>query len=740
MGLTTQTFDILTRIGMGNGSLVYRAVHKETLRQVALKLLTQDTDTDHRIDLPALAEATARLKQIAGNHVCQLLDFIQDEEGPVLVYEFASGTSGAEFPQQRKLDAQQAVDVAAQIISALRSGERQRTPHGDLKPSNVIFVEMAENRPFTFVIDWGLAAFRTAAPEDSLPFLAPERLLGGAVSHQADLFSAGATLFYLLTGKVLAGGGTAQEVLAGWSKAKPEMLAQLRPDLSPKLTQWITGLLELDPQKRPPSAVEAGNALAALNPPAPMVPPESIRPRPLSASQKALASGLHQQPASRVAAQAGSGIAKPPGSGVRAAPVPAVAPIVTPIPAPTPAAMPPPIARPVVAQAATPVPAVARVAVAAATPVPVGRPVPATASGAAAVAVMARPAPVKTASTGKAPILFVVSLIGACIGVAIAAVWWFTRDSATAWGQPNIASSSAAKADAALQKAREEREAREASSGGSKKSVSQNAKPAKPSATAAKKTAPPAMVPWSEDRLLVVDSFDYAENERLAGASGGRAWAASWSGDGARVEKGSLSPSGHKTRGNRIVVPAGEEPVTLRRDVGSFEALAVNKRRWYFAAVVSHTDGTPASGGEVQFLPCTAPEIEDPLAISVKDAGPDLVVSLSGASKPLKVPGPTAFLVWRVEWSQPKNGKSEVSTTLLVNPKLTARNYNEAGERLEAKRDNVSQPSQVSLEIRKLGGTAATEVDEIRYAKSWPDVMFQASPALPKVAGTGKQP
>src|SRR5436190_20622942 len=98
MGLTTQKFDILTRIAIGNGALVYRAVEKTSLRQVALKLLTQDGEVDHRLDLDALFNDAAKLKAIYGAHVCQLLDAYADEDGPVLVYEFATGLDGAEFP------------------------------------------------------------------------------------------------------------------------------------------------------------------------------------------------------------------------------------------------------------------------------------------------------------------------------------------------------------------------------------------------------------------------------------------------------------------------------------------------------------------------------------------------------------------------------------------------------------------------------------------------------------------
>src|SRR5256885_7849902 len=107
MGLTTRTYDILTRLAVGNGALVYRAVDKVTHRQVALKLLVQDGDVDHRFNVDALLADSPRLRQITGAHVCQLLDAYKDDDGPVLVYEFANGLPGTELPSQRKLDAAQ---------------------------------------------------------------------------------------------------------------------------------------------------------------------------------------------------------------------------------------------------------------------------------------------------------------------------------------------------------------------------------------------------------------------------------------------------------------------------------------------------------------------------------------------------------------------------------------------------------------------------------------------------------
>jgi len=292
MGRTTHDYDIVTRLAVGNGALVYRGVDKITHRQVALKLLVQDENIDHRFHAEALLADAPLLMKITGAHVCQLLDAYEDEDGPVLVYEFAEGVSGEELPAKRKLDAAQALDIAAQLISALRSGERQRVANGDVKPSNVVIMELPDGRPFTVVLDWALTAYRAVVADDTLPCLAPERLHGAGASHRADLFSAGATLFFLCTGKTLITAKTRGEAETAWHSVTPTVLAELRPDLPAKFVQWICRLLELAPENRPASAVDALASLAALNPPPPPIPPESFRVRPTSGIGSGIASGI----------------------------------------------------------------------------------------------------------------------------------------------------------------------------------------------------------------------------------------------------------------------------------------------------------------------------------------------------------------------------------------------------------------------------------------------------------------
>lgn len=315
MGLSTRNYDILTRIGVGNGALVYRAVDKVTHRQVALKLLVQDGNVDRHFHAEALLGEAPRLAQLTGTHICQLIEAFHDEDGPVLVYEFAQGVNGAELFQKQKPDAAQIIDIAAQLVSALRSGERQSRPHGDVKPSNLILMELADRRPFVLVLDWALTAYRAVAADDSLPYLAPERLHGAVATQRADLFSAGATLFFLCTGKTLIAAKTIAEAESAWKAATPAVLADLRPDLPVKFVQWLCMLLDLSPEKRPASAVDALASLGALNPPPPPVPPESFRARP----SLPIASGIVSPPPGN--AVSGSAIRElSPASAIRPAP------------------------------------------------------------------------------------------------------------------------------------------------------------------------------------------------------------------------------------------------------------------------------------------------------------------------------------------------------------------------------------------------------------------------------------
>ena len=660
MGLTTQKYDILTRLAIGNGALVYRGVEKATNRQVALKLLVQDGDLDHRFDVDALLADSEKLRQITGAHVCQLLDAHTDDDGPVLVYEFANGVSGLELPAKRKLDAAQVLDVAAQLMSALRSGERQRRPHGDLKPSNVVFIDLPDGRPFTLVLDWGLAPYRGTEHDDSLPFLAPERLAGGPASHSADLFAAGATLFYLCTGKLLVAGAKREDLLAGWRQARPAVLGELRPDLSPKLVQWIASLLDPAPEKRPASAVDAATALGPLNPPPPPIPPESVRPR-------------------RAAPPSGISKAPPPPSGISKPPMPSSA--LRPAPTPAPAS---------------------------ATPRPATSPA-------------RKPAKTSHALMTVALFFVFIALVG---GVAWFFVW---RKKQTAYLEQTDAakitdSAPAPEAPASVGK-----------------NIGFSYERAPLPAASANATPPPAAPKPAQPPGLPFESFEYPDKSAISGLNGAKGWAGPWTGSIATVSGQTMGAPG--SRGSRLLIPPSEEAVELIRPAGSQKNFCDPKRggTWYFSCLLRHATETGAPGGELVIDPFNAPNL---IRIVATDTGGKLRITLNKLNDAIELTDfkDPAFLVFRCTLSNPKAGKWSVYSELVLNPP--------AGEwppksgrplRLSLKPERV--PDQIGLAIRRPEKSpATTQIDEIRYFRSFSELKPAGKPAAAQAKPAGKQP
>ena len=673
MSLTTQKYDILSRIAVGHGALIYRALDKETMRQVALKLLNQDADSDYALNVEALMDEVPRLRQFTGAHVCQLLDAYLDEDGPVLVYEFAAGQNGHEQGMARTLTPAEAPDVAAQLISALRSGERQRCPHGDLKPSNIMFVDLPEGRQFLIVTDWGLATFRENAPLDSLTFTAPERLDGAPASHRSDLFSAGAVLFFFLTRKTLVGGRDRDELRAKWAQARPSVLGEMRPDLPAKFVQWVCTLLEADPEKRPSSAVEAGAALALLNPPAPPLAPESVRPRPAAAA--------------RPAAPMGSGIARQPS-----------APAAPPVPPPQSASSPRdsrgvPGSRPAASPAKS-------------THLGVTLSIYAALLAAAGVGgwylLSGKGDPEKTDQPSEAE-----------RQLATAAKPGPTRT--TPAGAPaTTASVTPAVAPAAVR----------------------NPPPSAQKPPPPKIPALPAKPAPGQSPLIAAESFEYGAGKPIGGLAGGSGWAGPWIGSLATVYAGSLQSPGFPDRGGSMEIPPVQQELRLSRRLGPLSQFVDPAKGgvWYFAMLFQHASAIPVSGSDVHFNPFNETDIFDLVRIVASYTGGPVSLTLNTEKTLLEVKNPSypALVVMRITLDNPKLGNWDVTAELYVNPVIDAAWPASDAPKVRIKQPYVKVPDQLGLLIRKPARSeAVTRIDEIRFARNATELAWR--PVTPTV-------
>ena len=287
MSQETDRFDIQTRITVGNAGMVYRAIDRQTGQPVAVKLLS-GANLPAPFDAASLRADAPDLLRIEGPHVLTLVAAVDDEDGMVLAYPWADGTPGPLVPTARPLDPGEARQLAAQFVTALECAERHSRPHGDIRPSHIVVGQSEETTPWLWLLDWGLSIHRATQPPESLPFTAPERLAGGPPTLVADLFSVGASLYFLLTGRAPAEGVDPATFATFWQQAQPVPLATLRPDLPPAFASWVHSLLQPAPERRPQSTLAARALLDGRPiPVAAIIQPDATKPLPVAVPVRA---------------------------------------------------------------------------------------------------------------------------------------------------------------------------------------------------------------------------------------------------------------------------------------------------------------------------------------------------------------------------------------------------------------------------------------------------------------------
>ena len=254
-------YDVRERIAVGTGAIVYRAVEIETDTEVLFKVL-QPEEMQNPLDLACVLARRTELARVKHPNVAQLLDVFEDDEGSVLVYNYMAGKGGQLCPKDSVLTHAEARAVARQLCDALLAGEDAECPHGEIKPSNIIIARGGSAGPVVQVQDWGLAECRKGdLPDETLLFMAPERLKGGAPDFSSDLFSVAATLIFLLTGHVPVQGASRDELLKAWTSFDIAALKPIRPDLEASFVQWIGWLMRVKLRDRPDSVEKACEVL-----------------------------------------------------------------------------------------------------------------------------------------------------------------------------------------------------------------------------------------------------------------------------------------------------------------------------------------------------------------------------------------------------------------------------------------------------------------------------------------------
>jgi serine/threonine protein kinase len=266
---------LLRKIGEGGMGRVFEAEHVEIPRRVAIKILHAVYSRTPEVVARFRNEARAASK-IGHPNIVEITDSGTTVDGSFyFVMELLEGVDLAErLKNEQRLPVEEALGIAVQAAHALSAAHQVNIVHRDLKPENIFLIPRDGNPNFVKVLDFGIAKSLTESSEKKLTshgmamgtpeYMAPEQAAGKSSDGRADIYSLGAVLYEMLSGRAPIEGENLMEILMRKATEDPVDLSQLRPDVPAAVSQVVMRMLARTPETRPQNMAEAANELTRL--------------------------------------------------------------------------------------------------------------------------------------------------------------------------------------------------------------------------------------------------------------------------------------------------------------------------------------------------------------------------------------------------------------------------------------------------------------------------------------------
>lgn len=235
VGRTVGRYRIAEAIGEGGMGVVYRAEDPDLGRDIALKVLPPHLHADDTARQRLVREARAAAS-LDHAHVATVHEVGESDDGRLYIaMAYYEGETLEARIDRGPLAPEAAMDLARQIASGLCAAHRARIVHRDVKPANVILVEDPEG-VCAKVLDFGIAKgddvglTQTGESVGTALYMSPEQLKGEPVDARTDVWSLGAMLYEMLSGRRPFGGSYAAAVGYAVLHEEPAPLSQTLPD------------------------------------------------------------------------------------------------------------------------------------------------------------------------------------------------------------------------------------------------------------------------------------------------------------------------------------------------------------------------------------------------------------------------------------------------------------------------------------------------------------------------------
>ena len=259
IGETLGRYQLVERLGAGGMGVVYRALDPRLERDVAIKVLNEESVSDEKALLRFRQEARA-LSRLLHPNIATLFDVDSDRGVEFLVLEFVAGETLARTMADGPLPEARVKAIALDIADALELAHEQGVVHRDLKPGNIIITPRGRAK----VLDFGLARIladpgnltRLTSVGDlgaiigTVHYMAPEQVTGGVIDARTDIYALGVVLYELLAAAWPHPGGEIPAMLFQIVQQAPRPIQERCPGVSAELCATVMRCLEKEPGRR----------------------------------------------------------------------------------------------------------------------------------------------------------------------------------------------------------------------------------------------------------------------------------------------------------------------------------------------------------------------------------------------------------------------------------------------------------------------------------------------------------